>query len=269
MVKLLSTYDNYKLEHEKFYLLGHKVPHKLNELSNTEMSNLFLYTYSFLGLNILEFLPMNKLKDTLVLELDKLDKLDTKVSFNNKWWYLALVYLRTGSDTHNLRFTTSLCNTLMDNIHKLSDKELMLYCNTINDSLSEQIGFELRIRPSLDKNPNVYIYPIYRDLTLSSKKIISIFKRNLYLEEVNNEDINREFALISDIGYNYDKWSVIFDLLIGQILTHIDKPSFSTNHNETLANILDLSLLNLYIDTDFIPDNLSLVRNEIIKILDK
>lgn len=264
MFNLLSIYKNHKENHEKFYLLGDKVPHNLNGLTNAEICNLFLYSYSFLGLNILEFFNLSRLKKDLI---KKLDSFDNNFKEEHKWWFLALEYLKLGAEAHNLSFFTNLCETLQDEIQNLTNDEIVSYSNLINDSLSEVIGFDLRIRPHLDTNPNIYIYKIYRDLTLHSKNIISILKHNLHLAEIQNEDILREFALIDNIGYNYDKWAVIFDILTGQILSNIDKPSFSSNPNENLSNTIDLSLLNLYIDTDFIPENLSDVRNNILNLI--
>lgn len=266
MINLLSIYKNHKEEHEKFYLLGDRVPHNLKMCSNTEICDLFLYSYSFLGLNILELYNLNKLKKDFVKILEQLDNYEN-INENKKWWFLSIQYLKLGADAHNLCFFTALCETLQDEIAYLTDREFISYLNILNDSLSEAIGFDLRIRPHLDQNPNVYIYPIYRDLTLHSKGIISILKHNLNLTEIHNEDILREFALIENIGYNYDKWSVIFDIFTGQVLANIDRPSFSSDHNDNLSNAIDLSLLNLYIDTDFIPENLSDVRNDILKLI--
>lgn len=266
MFNLLSIYKNHKSEHENFYLLGDKVPHNLEGLSNAEICDLFLYSYSFLGLNLLDFFNLNKLKKDLIKKLELLDNYNN-ISEKHKWWFLSIQYLKLGAETHNLSFFTALCETLQGEILNLTDNEFISYINILNDSLSEVIGFDLRIRPHLDTNPNVYIYPIYRDLTLHAKDIISILKHNLNLEEIQNDDILREFALIDNIGYNYDKWAVIFDILTGQILANIDRPSFSSNPNDNLSNTIDLSLLNLYIDTDFIPENLSNVRNDILKLI--
>lgn len=267
MVDLLTLYKNFSQEHEKFYSLGHKTPHNLNNISNQELIELFLYTYSFLGLNILEFTSLTKFRQLCEEQLNYIDNIGSPIKQYHKWWSLALIYLREGANFHSISFIVTVCNTLQDKIHLLKEKELVNYLNTINDSLSEIVGFDLRIRPHMDTNPKIYIYEIYRDLTINSEEIISVLNKYLDIRDVDNDDISHEFALIDNLGYNYHKWSVVFDILVGQMLTHNDNLSFSSNPKEHLSNILDISLLNLYINNDFIPENLTIVRKKIIKIL--
>lgn len=269
MNNLMEKYNYFNLNYDDYYLLGLSTPNiHLKTDSTEEIVKNFLYTYSFLGLNALDIHSLDTLKTILKDKLNSLKHLD-KLNFEQKWWALAIIYLQIGAKYHKFDFFTSTCETILDSIQTITNKELIFYSNSLNDSLSFLIGYDLRIRPHMDKNPNIDLLPLYSKLTMNHLKITTIFKKFFSKKEILSKDILREIKLIKDIDIEYNYWDIVFDIFVGQLISQInlDIPFECLSEKDSLRNSIELSILNISEDSDFMPKDLSKVSDLVSDII--
>lgn len=262
MEKLMNTYKKYLELGETYYLLGLSSPKGIANYTEEKLIKHFLYTYSHLGLSSMEVLSIERLKERLNNDLQKLNNY-TKLCNKKKWWCLSLLYLKIGAEYYNLIFFTTVINTLLDRAHNTSTSELAKYCNTINDCMSNSIGFELRIRPSKDNNKSTYISKAYLNLTTNSNKIIEIFKEFIPLESMINDDVQKEQLLLKSIGCEFDMWHVVFDIFVGQLLVSLDSSIINISNSNKYENATESALLNLTSRTESLPKNLNIVCKKV------
>lgn len=267
MKKMIDTYDKHLELGETYYLLGTSSPKMINNYSEEKLIQQFLYTYSHLGLSSMEILSIDKLKERLSHDIQNLNGYD-KLCNKKKWWCLSLLYLKIGTEYYNLAFFTSTIDTLLDKANNLSSKELAKYCNTINDCMSNIIGFDLRIRPSKDNNKSTYISRAYLNITSNTNKIIEIFKEYLTLESMMNDEVQNEQELLKTIGCEFDLWDVVFDIFVSQLLVSLDSPVVNIGDSNKYENATESALLNLTSRNETLPPNLNIVCKKVAIFLD-
>ena len=265
MEKLLRIYNEHIDSNETYYLLGISHQKGIENYDDSKLIECFLYTYSNLGLSACEILSIENLKTRLYNDLQKLS--NQMLTTPEKWWCLCLIYLKIGAEYYNLSFFRTTIETLLDKSSTLSLAELGRYCNIINDTLSNAIGFDLRIRPSADNNKSVYISKVYLSLTSKSKEIIDILKTNLSLDELTNIEVSKEHQLLNQIGFDYNPWTTVFDIFVGQILVTLDSPISKMNDTDNYLNVVEIALLNLSSEAKIIPANLQIASEKISKFL--
>lgn len=269
MNNLMEKYNYFNLNYNDYYLLGLSTPNiHLKTNTTQEIIKNFLYTYSFLGLNALDIHSLDTLKIILENKLNSLKYLN-RLNFEQKWWALVLIYLHIGAEYHKFDFFISTCETILDSIQTISERDLIFYCNSLNDSLSLLIGYELRIRPHMDKKTNIELLPLYSKLTMNHLEISTIFKNFFSKKEILSKDIIREVNLIKDIDIEYNHWDIVFDIFVGQLISQInlDMPFECLSEKDTLRNSIELSILNISEDSDFMPKDLSKVSDLISDLI--
>lgn len=262
MNELNDIYNKHKECNGIFYLLGTHTPSDVEEYDTEELIKYFLYTYSSLGLTSTEIISIKELECKLFSELNSLKFYNTLTN-KQKWWGLSLIYLRIGAEYYQFNFFYNMLTTLIDKLIYLSIDDLPIYCNIMNDTLGNNVGYELRIRPSCDNNKESYISETYLKLTIHRDEIIDLFKKSLSLECMINDDVINEKETLDQIGFQYDPWFIVFDIFVGQILIGLESPIANEIIKNDLPSAVEIALLNLMSNSNQLPNCLDSISKEI------
>lgn len=264
-MSLLNMYKTYEEEYEVFYMLGDSPPPNVEKITTTKaLIEYFLYAHSYLGLSIQEISGNSDITLIILTEYMKIPN-KSELKIEQKWWALCLIYLKIGAEHYDMKFSSIIIKNTLNMCSNLTNKDLAYYCNIINDTLCENIGYDLRIRPSIDSHETSSISQLYSKLIKNKDNILKILKNYGDFDMYVNEEVKKEFDIIDSIPYISNPWNTVFDVLVSQIIT-FHEPNKNTELN-LLEDTIELSVLNLTKQNNLNMKQVSIVSRQIAKLL--
>lgn len=207
---------------EKPLLLGKAPTHVPEE----ELISYFLYAFEFAWNSPAFETRKNQLAPYFIQEAQSLVPAYDQLSLSKKWWLYVMIALRDITHDNDIKFGKETILYVIRQIERLSEEELELYVNDMQNAFYEEVPDILVIRPLelerlqnsiLDEDP-------YLGFFLEQKEpILKVMKKYLKQKDVDKEYINHLTLNDKTILAKYtDFWNVYFEIFTNFFLSMYD-----------------------------------------------
>lgn len=206
-------------------------PKNINELNGDEIIDVLVESYkysltrtvfTFYGNNLLE------IKDLISQNIYSKEYNYKDLSNKKKWDFTILIILRLFFEIHDVIFSISVIDEILDKLETLSEDETKIILNDLNFSLFFAVKEFLSVKPSsvriLCSSEDGHLYSELLDL---KESLESIIKNNIKIKKVKEDLYISFFKEPLDEKYCTN----LYDVLVETLLKFLSTPKELLNNN--------------------------------------